>query len=342
MDEPDGDRTPPLPIGVRHALCTETVTSTTDHPSDALAGYVPRVDELLPGVYEHLVTRGLAAQVAALDPQLVGRTGLDEADAHTVLTRHLAGLASRALRQVGTGPDALARQVELANRLTQAIVDAAPRAATVDDLTDPAADVLLDIAPNVVSFRPRADRPKTPLSASALLVNGHGQPRIGHEVVRELASAAGVDLLCAFIKWEGLRILLGRLDETLSRVFPVRVLTTTYIGATQRRALDALVELGAEVRISYDTRSTRLHARRNLTGAPRWELTELVDVLRERIHHVTLPAPIGSRAPLRVHARYNQTAVSCDWMPRRLQMQLGYRRILRVCVAPPASHRRSR
>ncbi len=225
------------------------------------------MDEVAPGVYEHLVTRGLAGQLARLDPDLVDRAGLDEADAHTVLTRHIAGLASRALRQVGTGPDALARQVELANRLTQAIVDAAPRAATVEDFADRTAELLMDVhAPGVLAFRPRArrqrvERPETPLSASALLVNGHGQPRIGHEVVLELASAIGVDLLCAFIKWEGLRILLARLEEISARGVPVRVLTTTYIGATQRRALDALVGLGAEVRISYDTRSTRLHAK---------------------------------------------------------------------------------
>ncbi len=96
---------------------------------------------------------------------------------------------------------------------------------------------------------------------SALLVNGHGQPNIGGEVKSELASADQVDLLCAFIKWVGLRIVLPRLAEALDRGVSVRVLTTTYIGATERRALDELVRLGAEVRISYDTRTTRLHAK---------------------------------------------------------------------------------
>src|SRR5207253_5035752 len=36
---------------------------------------------------------------------------------------------------------------------------------------------------------------------------------------------------------------------------------TTYIGATERRAIDRLVEMGAEVRVSYETRTTRLHAK---------------------------------------------------------------------------------
>ncbi len=43
---------------------------------------------------------------------------------------------------------------------------------------------------------------------------------------------------------------------------PFRVLTTTYVGATERRAIDELVtRFGADVRISYETQSTRLHAK---------------------------------------------------------------------------------
>ncbi len=40
------------------------------------------------------------------------------------------------------------------------------------------------------------------------------------------------------------------------------MITTTYMGATERAALDRLVrELGAEVRIQYDAARTRLHAK---------------------------------------------------------------------------------
>ena len=100
-----------------------------------------------------------------------------------------------------------------------------------------------------------------PLSTSALLVNGRDQPRIGHEVQREMASADRVDLLCAFVKWHGLRVLEEHIDALIRRGGELRVITTTYIGATDRRALDRLVELGADVKVSYETRTTRLHAK---------------------------------------------------------------------------------
>jgi len=57
--------------------------------------------------------------------------------------------------------------------------------------------------------------------------------------------------LCAFIKWQGLRLLLGPIEAHLRAGKTLRVITTTYVGATERRALDALSKLGAEVRISY-------------------------------------------------------------------------------------------
>ena len=41
----------------------------------------------------------------------------------------------------------------------------------------------------------------------------------------------------------------------------LRVLTTTYTGSTEARALDELSEAGADVRVSYDTTGTRLHAK---------------------------------------------------------------------------------
>ncbi|MDI5943808.1 phospholipase D-like domain-containing protein, partial [Micromonospora sp. DH15] len=91
--------------------------------------------------------------------------------------------------------------------------------------------------------------------------NGRHQPRIGHEVTHEMASAERVDLLCAFIKWHGLRIVEPAIRELIGRGGTLRVITTTYLGATDQRALDRLAELGAEVKVSYETRTTRLHAK---------------------------------------------------------------------------------
>ncbi len=91
------------------------------------AHYCPGVVELVPGLYEQLVTEGLDRRLRLVAGDRVDRSALDPADAHEVLTRHLATLVSRALRQVG-GSDraAVVRQVELANRITAAIESLLP------------------------------------------------------------------------------------------------------------------------------------------------------------------------------------------------------------------------
>ncbi len=80
---------------------------------------------------------------------------------------------------------------------------------------------------------------------------------------RELDSADRVDLLCSFLKWSGLRIVEDQLRDLVRRrgAASVRVLTTAYMAATERHALDVLTEMGIDVRVSYDTARTRLHAK---------------------------------------------------------------------------------
>lgn len=221
--------------------------------------------ELPPGLYERLVTRGLERRLSLISGERVDREGLDPADAHEVLARHLSVLVSRALRSAGgTDVTSIERQVRLANEIARAVEALTPAVSDEDDLVASTNDVLLALAtpetlPAGASRFP--DRPEVPLGSSALLVNARDQPRIGTEVQRELASADQVDLLCAFVKWHGVRVLDEQLASLTRRGGRLRVITTTYMGGTERRALDRLVELGAEVRVSYETRMTRLHAK---------------------------------------------------------------------------------
>lgn len=220
--------------------------------------------DLVPGVYEQLVTKQLQLLLAAIDDALVDRGELDPADAHQILASHLGDLARRALRSVhGDDAAAVARQVALANQIAGAIIAIAPDVSNDAGLVAETQDLLRAIAaspevPGPVRF---PTRPEVPLSVSALLVNGRDQPRIGVEVQKELASADRVDLLCAFVKWYGVRVLDEHIESFIRRGGRMRVITTSYIGATDRRALDRLAELGAEVKVSYETRMTRLHAK---------------------------------------------------------------------------------
>lgn len=214
------------------------------------------MSRLVPGIYEQLVTDALARELEAQQEKLrLVLEPLDDGDSDEILSRHVAEVLRRALRALPE-EGKLERQLALCNAVLEDIGRRGSSAAA-----DPAHGRAL------VSVReplaPEPLRPTIPLSTSALLVNGRSEPAVGSELAKELESADSVDLICAFVQWNGVRILEEPLKRLQERGARLRVITTTYMGATQRRALDYLAELGAEIRIAYERppARTRLHAK---------------------------------------------------------------------------------
>jgi superfamily II DNA or RNA helicase len=107
------------------------------------------------------------------------------------------------------------------------------------------------------------ERPDTPLSQGCLLTGTRLDPSLVSQLRKEIQTADSVDILCSFIKWSGIRIL----EEAL-RAFThqpgarLRVITTSYLGATDLKAVELLRSFpNTVVRVSYDTHRTRLHAK---------------------------------------------------------------------------------
>ncbi len=103
--------------------------------------------------------------------------------------------------------------------------------------------------------------PLTPLLDTTLLTNAPHEPRVGHQILTEIHSADRIDIVMAFIRRSGIRPMMAALKKHTETGRPLRVLTTTYTGSTEERALDELQQLGAEVFVSYDLATTRLHAK---------------------------------------------------------------------------------
>jgi superfamily II DNA or RNA helicase len=104
--------------------------------------------------------------------------------------------------------------------------------------------------------------PQTALNTSFLFTGAAGAPSLDHELRQEMRSADRVDMLVSFIKTSGLRLLMPALEELNARNIPVRVITTSYMGASDPHAIAWLVRCqNVQVKISYDTQHTRLHAK---------------------------------------------------------------------------------
>jgi len=212
------------------------------------------------GLYESLLTERLYQELEQAKTSVVPRYGsVDEAEQALAITRHLTPIIEQALRTARTTE----QRVELTRRILGILGTEIPVEQETPHLTEPGRLTRLEeLTPAGALDRAPLTRPATPLSDAALMTNARNEPTLAAELRAELTSADHVDLLCAFVKWHGIRLLERELSELRRRGVPVRVITTTYLGATDARALDALVnEFGAEVRVNYETERTRLHAK---------------------------------------------------------------------------------
>ncbi|MGK2905851.1 MAG: DEAD/DEAH box helicase family protein, partial [Desulfuromonadales bacterium] len=121
--------------------------------------------------------------------------------------------------------------------------------------------VLLEITPPHYG-KSGIPRPHTSLVESSLFTGSPNEPQLVHEILEEMRSADGVDILVSFIKWSGLRLLMPVFEDLRDRHVPVRLVTTSYMGASDAPAVEWLAHLpNVDVRVSYDTERTRLHAK---------------------------------------------------------------------------------
>ena len=216
--------------------------------------------ELGPGIYERLITDGLRAQLADLGKHMpfIERP-LSSADASDRIAWHVSRQVERALLDVNDE-----QRVQVGLRVARALLDRLGDLVQVDWEVLPAepASVLHAVLRRNPDGTPAPIAgPLIPLLDTTLLTNAPGEPTLWSQLRSEIESADSIDMVMAFIRRSGIGPLLDSLRRHCESDNQLRVLTTTYTDSTERRALDQLVGLGAEVRISYDLGTTRLHAK---------------------------------------------------------------------------------
>lgn len=212
------------------------------------------------GLYELVISRLLDQQLAPLK-EGVESERLDAGDSHVALADYLRQVIRSALGSLPSD-DRVEHQVELCNRLILALETAA--GPDVRDLVvaEPARR-LLSVVKSEQATNARPERPDTPLALNCLLTGTRLDPSLVSQLRKEIRTADQIDILCSFIKWSGIRILEEDLRSFLGQPgAKVRVITTSYLGATDIKAVDLLQSLpNVGLRISYDTHRTRLHAK---------------------------------------------------------------------------------
>ena len=217
------------------------------------------------GIYEKVINRSVSAALAALDKARIHKAPFDKAEAADILSQYLAQVLKNELMLIEEkGGDAKA-QIRLVNRLV-AVLEDGSQSEGLDVMTEGETLLaLLDAKDPLLALGKQAKdmpRPETSLALSSLFTGSAHEPQMYSELKKEIASADRVDMLVSFIKWSGLRLIIDDLDKFTRNGGRLRVITTSYMGATDLKAVDALQKLSnTEIRVSYNTKRTRLHAK---------------------------------------------------------------------------------
>ena len=228
--------------------------------------------ELAPGIYESVVSRDVKEGITQFSENQIHLGNIDAAEASKVLSSYLTHIIARGLSDAGAvfassdKAGQLAGEIALANKIIALVKEHTDNDELSGEEIERPGKELLEIAPqNSLASTSKSEhlpRPETSLIETSLFTGARHEPSMVHELKMEIRSADRIDMLVSFIKWSGLRLIYDDLKFFAEHGGKLRLIATSYMGATDEKAIEAMAALpNASVRMSYDTKRTRLHAK---------------------------------------------------------------------------------
>ena len=223
---------------------------------------------LHPGLYEQIVNNAMTCELAEIPEARKAPAPIDQAEASKILTQYLSDVVQKGLENVLDNGGDLSAQVELVNQIVDLIHNTTQEAdfaaLGVDQRAEQLLALLRERDPRLAAGKTAfdLDRPETSIAQSSLFTGAVHEPKMYTELKKEIVSADCINMLVSFIKWSGLRLLMDELREFTQNGGVLRVITTSYMGATDVKAIEELRALpNTQIKVSYDTKRTRLHAK---------------------------------------------------------------------------------
>ncbi|MFT6586966.1 MAG: superfamily II DNA or RNA helicase [Cognaticolwellia sp.] len=220
------------------------------------------------GIYEQLITQ-LVEQNLDRDAFYVGERTLEAGEAATLLSRFLTRIIEIAMDSVPNGESRIHEQIKLANTIVQWLSQHIRAEELISEnllnsqgkiltaLFDKSNPIAADLPKYVESIMPI-----TGLSQSELFCGSNVGVSLETEIKREIQSSDKIYWLVSFIKWAGIRIFKNELEAFTRSGKQLKIITTSYMGATDAKAVEFLASLpNTEVKLSYNTNRERLHAK---------------------------------------------------------------------------------
>lgn len=219
------------------------------------------------GLYEQVINKLLDKELTESDDKLSQTAPIDEGEASKILSQYVVEIIEKGLDFVHDKGGNLQDQIGLINRIVSTII-LETKETDFDELSiAERAELLLALLNkknSILAVNEKAEivRPETSIAQSSLFTGAKNEPQMFTELKKEIVSSDRIDMLVSFIKWSGLRLIIDELTTFTQHGGELRIITTSYMGATDIRAIEELSKLpNTKIKVSYDTKRTRLHAK---------------------------------------------------------------------------------
>lgn len=229
------------------------------------------------GIYEQIINQLFEKKISSIDQNrfYIGKRVIKKDEVAKLLSMYLTSIFEQVLSDMVDINDetdeedeqkdsSVKRGLELANSIIRKLVNEFHL--NSGNLVSAQAKILTAVIDKTQSDYPDLAKRLEEMMPMKGLINGalftgKGM-KMYTELQKEIASADEIRLMVSFIKKRGLALILPRLREFTNRGGQLKVITTTYMQATD---YDAIIQLSSlkntEIKITYDVSSERLHAK---------------------------------------------------------------------------------
>ena len=216
------------------------------------------------GIREELINFKLENEILKNKNMKVDTTNLYDTDAPKMLAMYVYKLVKKVLSGMSKDSDdnKVEKQIDLINN----VIDIVAEEYEEDGLRISKPEILKYVLDETeidkITKKKGVVIPQTSISHSTIFTGAHKEPVYYSEIQKEILSCDKVDIIISFIRLSGLRLIYNQLKEFTDKGGKLRIITTVYMGATEAKAIKQLNELkNTEIKISYETKSSRLHTK---------------------------------------------------------------------------------
>lgn len=219
------------------------------------------------GLYEQVINELIDEQIFENSEMLVQTAPIDDGEATKILSKYMVEIIEQVLDNVRDCGGNLQDQIALINRIIHYLqVETNDTEFSQMSVAKRAEQLfaILSKKNSIFAINEKAEvvRPETSIAQSSLFTGAIHEPQMFTELKKEIITSDRIDMLVSFIKWSGLRLIIDELLAFTQRGGKLRIITTSYMGATDIKAVEELGKLSnTEIKVSYDTKRTRLHAK---------------------------------------------------------------------------------